>query len=213
MVDKNNTDTDTDTDQSHKSHNAPVPCPTVRHSEQKCAHFCSEWCIAVFVKLVYWLDITATCIQVWMLLLLKPPAIRLFVNHLIKAHKKIASKLDITGPCDGFPSQMASKEEIVSMSWCHHRQRQSSNVDMNIPGTPSLAVCMLSVLVRSDYEKCSLLTCRRLPSNAWRSSIIYALPGGIMKSTGHGNIISIAGPLWRETTGHGWIHCIAIKYF
>ena len=27
----------------HKSHNAPVPYPTMLHSEQKCAHFCSEW--------------------------------------------------------------------------------------------------------------------------------------------------------------------------
>ena len=28
--------------QSHKSHNAPVPYPTMHHSEQKCSHFCSE---------------------------------------------------------------------------------------------------------------------------------------------------------------------------
>ena len=28
-----------------KSQNAPVPYPTMHHSEQKCAHFCSEWCI------------------------------------------------------------------------------------------------------------------------------------------------------------------------
>ena len=26
-------------------HKAPVPYPTMHHSEQKCAHFCSEWCI------------------------------------------------------------------------------------------------------------------------------------------------------------------------
>ena len=32
-------------DQSHKSHNAPVPYPMMLHSEQKCAHFCSEWYI------------------------------------------------------------------------------------------------------------------------------------------------------------------------
>ena len=31
--------------QSHKSHNAPFPYPTMHHSEQKCSHFCSEWCI------------------------------------------------------------------------------------------------------------------------------------------------------------------------
>ena len=30
-------------DQFHKSQNAPVPYPTMLHSEQKCAHFCSEW--------------------------------------------------------------------------------------------------------------------------------------------------------------------------
>ena len=28
-----------------KYHNVPVPYPTMHHSEQKCAHFCSEWCI------------------------------------------------------------------------------------------------------------------------------------------------------------------------
>ena len=30
------------TDLIHKSQNAPVPYPTMLHSEQKCAHFCSE---------------------------------------------------------------------------------------------------------------------------------------------------------------------------
>ena len=29
----------------HKSQNAHVPYPTILHSEQKCAHFCSEWSI------------------------------------------------------------------------------------------------------------------------------------------------------------------------
>ena len=29
----------------HKSQNAPVPYPTILHSEQKCVHFCSEWSI------------------------------------------------------------------------------------------------------------------------------------------------------------------------
>ena len=33
------------TDLIHKSINARVPYPTMRHIEQKCAHFCSEWCI------------------------------------------------------------------------------------------------------------------------------------------------------------------------
>ena len=32
-------------DQFHKFQNAPVPYPTMLHSEQKCAHFCSEWSI------------------------------------------------------------------------------------------------------------------------------------------------------------------------
>ena len=30
-------------DQINKSQNAPVPYPTMLHSEQRCAHFCSEW--------------------------------------------------------------------------------------------------------------------------------------------------------------------------
>ena len=32
-------------DQFHKSQNALVPYPILLHSEQKCAHFCSEWSI------------------------------------------------------------------------------------------------------------------------------------------------------------------------
>ena len=32
-------------DQSHRSHDALLPYPTTHHSEQKCAHLCSEWCI------------------------------------------------------------------------------------------------------------------------------------------------------------------------
>ena len=33
------------TGQFRKSQNAPVPYPTMLYSEQKCAHFCSEWSI------------------------------------------------------------------------------------------------------------------------------------------------------------------------
>ena len=40
--------------QSHKSHNAPVPCPIIHHSEQKCVHFCSEWCIVGYGTGVLW---------------------------------------------------------------------------------------------------------------------------------------------------------------
>ena len=32
-------------DQFHKSRRAPVPYPTIPHSEQKYAHFCSGWSI------------------------------------------------------------------------------------------------------------------------------------------------------------------------
>ena len=46
----------------HKSHNAPVLYPSMYHSEQKCVHFCSEWCIVGygtcivgFVRLVLYL--------------------------------------------------------------------------------------------------------------------------------------------------------------
>ena len=52
-----------------KSHNASVPYPRMQHSEQKCAHFCSEWCIVGygalcivgFVRLVYMI-LTGSCI-------------------------------------------------------------------------------------------------------------------------------------------------------
>ena len=38
----------------HKSHNAPVPYPTMPLSEQKCAHFCSEWCIVWYGADALW---------------------------------------------------------------------------------------------------------------------------------------------------------------
>ena len=38
----------------NKSHNAPVPYPTMHHSEQKCAHFCYEWCIVGYETGALW---------------------------------------------------------------------------------------------------------------------------------------------------------------
>ena len=32
----------------HKSHNLPVPYPTIHHHKQKCIHFCFEWCIVEY---------------------------------------------------------------------------------------------------------------------------------------------------------------------
>ena len=34
--------------QYDKFHNALVPYPTIHNSDQKCAHFCYEWCIVVY---------------------------------------------------------------------------------------------------------------------------------------------------------------------
>ena len=41
-------------DQFHKFRNAPVPYPTILHSEQKCAHFCSEWSIVGYGTGAFW---------------------------------------------------------------------------------------------------------------------------------------------------------------
>ena len=41
-------------DQSHKCHNVLVPYPTIHQSEQKCVHFCSEWCIVGYGKDALW---------------------------------------------------------------------------------------------------------------------------------------------------------------
>ena len=38
----------------HKSQNAPVPYPTILHSEQRCAHFCSEWSIVGYGTGAFW---------------------------------------------------------------------------------------------------------------------------------------------------------------
>ena len=37
-----------------KSQNAPVPYPTMLHSEQQCAHFCSEWNIVGYRTGAFW---------------------------------------------------------------------------------------------------------------------------------------------------------------
>ena len=42
------------TDLIHKSQNAPVPYPTMLHSEQKCAHFCSELSIVGYGTGTFW---------------------------------------------------------------------------------------------------------------------------------------------------------------
>ena len=49
----------------HKSQNAPVPYPTMQHSEQKCAHFCSEWSIMGYGTSSFW-DLWIRSIQ-WLL--------------------------------------------------------------------------------------------------------------------------------------------------
>ena len=41
-------------DQLHKSLNTPVPYPTMLHSEQKCARFCSEWSIMGYGTGAFW---------------------------------------------------------------------------------------------------------------------------------------------------------------
>ena len=54
----------------HKSHNATVPYSTMHHSEQKCAHFCSEWCIVGYETSELWdlwgwsIPIYYTCMNV-----------------------------------------------------------------------------------------------------------------------------------------------------
>ena len=37
-----------------KSHNSPIPYVTMYHSEQRYAHFCSEWCIVVYGTGALW---------------------------------------------------------------------------------------------------------------------------------------------------------------
>ena len=41
-------------DPIHKSHKAPVPYPILLYSEQKCAHFCSEWSILRYETGAFW---------------------------------------------------------------------------------------------------------------------------------------------------------------
>ena len=38
----------------YKSQNSPIPYPTMLYSEQKCAHFCSEWSIVGYGTGAFW---------------------------------------------------------------------------------------------------------------------------------------------------------------
>ena len=38
----------------YKSQSSPAPYPTMLHSEQKCAHFCSEWSIVGYKTSAFW---------------------------------------------------------------------------------------------------------------------------------------------------------------
>ena len=41
-------------DQFHQTQNAHVPHPTLLHTEQKCAHLCSEWSIVGYATGAFW---------------------------------------------------------------------------------------------------------------------------------------------------------------
>ena len=43
-----------DVEQYHKFQYAPVPIPIMLHSEQKCAHLCSEWSIVGYRTRAWW---------------------------------------------------------------------------------------------------------------------------------------------------------------
>ena len=56
--------------QYQKSHNALFPYPTIHHSEQKCAHFCSACCLVGFVNLVHYLLTSTQWLTHWLYCLL-----------------------------------------------------------------------------------------------------------------------------------------------
>ena len=67
----------------YKSQNTPVPYPTMLHSEQKCAHFCSEWSIVgygtgAFWDLWNWSITVASC--------LTQPIIAWYCIHVNRTH-------------------------------------------------------------------------------------------------------------------------------
>ena len=50
-------------DHSAKFHNALVPYSTIHHSEQKCTHFCSEWCAVRYGPSTLWVRL-AYCVHI-----------------------------------------------------------------------------------------------------------------------------------------------------
>ena len=137
----------------HKCHNAPVPCPTMHHSEQNTNVHISLlndalWdigqvhcgiCDTVLFSGTIWYFVSANLIQwdmdsfplqwhhnkrddvsnYWCL--------NCLLKCLFRRRSKKTSKLHVTGLWEGkppvtggFPSQMASNMENVSIPWCHH---------------------------------------------------------------------------------------------
>ena len=113
----------------HKSHNAPVPYPTMHR-------FVAEMCTCVHISVTKWCIVRyVLCIvgfEIWASLGLKSPTSQLFLWQFVQAYIK---KLHILGPLWGefpgdqeIPSQRTSNGESVSMAWRHHgkcRQTES----------------------------------------------------------------------------------------
>ena len=79
-----------------ESQNAPVPYPRMLHSEQKCAHFCSEWSIQGYGTGAFWdlwnWSIVIECNPWWVLSLFGMYVCKnLFVSFIIPEH------WDVTG--------------------------------------------------------------------------------------------------------------------
>ena len=73
-------------DQVHKSQNAPAPYPTMLHSEQKCAHFCSEQGIMGYGTGAFW--------DLWMwFIAMEMPSVRLGQGALCLVNCELGQEL------------------------------------------------------------------------------------------------------------------------
>ena len=71
----------------HKSRNTPVPYPTMLHSEQKCAHFCSEWSIVGYETGAFW--------DLWNWPIVLPMQQSHFTNGLLPLDKQVIAYMTV----------------------------------------------------------------------------------------------------------------------
>ena len=89
-----------------KSHNVPISYATMHHSEQKCVHFCSEWCTVGYGTGAVW-DYLDLFIMLLVVISFEEP----HLSHQSQFHawSHLCIFNDVQCPCDNSPEQFTEQ--------------------------------------------------------------------------------------------------------